>query len=178
MSGELDFDDIQDLMVRSELSGSPSEVHGHLSAMLCMDTDTDPAQWLTHFFGDETPHEGDLERETLESLYRQTRRQLSDLDFSFHPLLPDDQEPLALRAQALGEWCHGFLQGLGYSGEHAAWPGEAQEILRDFLEIVRLEVDSSEEADEEAYVELTEYVRIGVQCIQNELHSMTPEGRH
>ncbi|MEN9680743.1 MAG: hypothetical protein RLZZ627_636 [Pseudomonadota bacterium] len=178
MSVDLDFDTIQDLMIRGELSGSAAEVHGHLSGMLCMDTATDPAQWLEDFFGDETPQEGEYDRETFEALYRQTRRQLTDPDFSFQPLLPDDQESLDSRALALGEWCHGFLQGLGYSGETSEWPGESNEILRDFLEIVRLDVQTAEDADEEAYAELTEYVRVGVQVIQSELDAMTPEGRH
>ena len=40
MSVDLDFDTIQDLMIRGELSGSAAEVHGHLSGMLCMDTAT------------------------------------------------------------------------------------------------------------------------------------------
>jgi uncharacterized protein YgfB (UPF0149 family) len=143
-----------------------------------MDTTTDPAQWLEDFFGDETPQEGDYDRETFEALYRQTRRQLTDTDFSFQPLLPDDQESLDSRALALGEWCHGFLQGLGYTGETSHWPGESSEILRDFLEIVRLDAQTAEDADEEAYAELTEYVRVGVQVIQSELDAMTPEGRH
>ncbi len=178
MSGDLNFDAIHDLMVRSELSGSAAEVHGHLSGMLCMNTTIDPAQWLEDFFGDETPKAGDYERETFEALYRQTRRQLTDTDFSFQPLLPDDQESLDFRALALGEWCHGFLQGLGYSGETSGWPGESSEILQDFLEIVRLDAQAAEEADEDAYAELTEYVRVGVQVIQGELDAMTPEGRH
>ena len=178
MSGDLQFDDIQDLMDRGELSGSASEVHGYLSGMLCMDTATDPAQWLEDFFGEEAPKSGEHDRETLEALYRQTRRELTDLDFSFQLLLPDDESDLGQRALSLGEWCHGFLQGLGYSGESASWPGEAQEILRDFLEIVRLDAGATEDADEEAYAELTEYVRVGVQVVQGELQSMTPEGRH
>lgn len=178
MSVDLDFDTIQDLMVRGELSGSAAEVHGHLSGMLCMDTTTDPAQWLEDFFGDETPQAGDYDRETFEALYRQTRRQLTDIDFSFQLLLPDDHESLDSRAMALGEWCHGFLQGLGYAGDTSVWPGESSEILRDFLEIVRLDAQTAEEADEEAYAELTEYVRVGVQVIQGEIDAMTPEGRH
>lgn len=178
MSVDLDFDTIQDLMVRGELSGSAAEVHGHLSGMLCMDTTTDPAQWLEDFFGDETPQAGDYDRETFEALYRQTRRQLTDIDFSFQLLLPDDHESLDSRAMALGEWCHGFLQGLGYAGDASVWPGESSEILRDFLEIVRLDAQTAEEADEEAYAELTEYVRVGVQVIQGEIDAMTPEGRH
>lgn len=178
MSGDLHFDDIQDLMVRGDLSGSASEVHGYLSGMLCMDTSTDPAQWLSDFFGEEAPRPGDRDRETLEALHRQTRQELTDLDFSFELLLPDDEEGLEQRAAALGEWCHGFLQGLGYSGDSASWPGESQEILSDFLEIVRLDTRGTEDTDEEAYAELTEYVRVGVQVIQSELESMTPEGRH
>ena len=99
----------------------------------------DSDQWLSHFFGPELIHLEAGCRDELHRLFHQTRRQLVDFDFSFEPLLPDEEAPLEDRALALSDWCHGFLQGIGYSGPSAAWPGECSEILQDFLEIVRLD---------------------------------------
>ncbi len=178
MHQEVSFGDIQDALIGASASGSPSEAHGMLSGMLCVDLATDREQWLGDFFGPELADIHDHYRAQLCQLFEQTRRQLDDFDFSFQPLLPDEDEPLVTRAQALSEWCHGFLQGLGYTGQNTAWPGESADILNDLLEIVRLDSSLTDETDESAYTELAEYVRVAVQVIQQELVSQTSQQRH
>ncbi len=178
MNQTVSYDDIHEALLKSDLSGNASEVHGVLSGMLCMDVSLDPVQWLSHFFGPELVHiEGDS-RDDLHRLFHQTRGQLVDFDFSFEPLLPDEEAPLEGRALALSDWCHGFLQGIGYSGPSGAWPGECSEILQDFLEIVRLEATVTGETDETAFTELSEYVRVGVQVIRSEFENPTSTQRH
>ncbi len=103
---------------------------------------------------------------------------MEDFDFSFSPLLPDDDDSLQERADALGEWCRGFLLGLGYGSNSADWPGECTEILRDFVDITHLDPEASGEEDESAYAELAEYVRVGVQVIQRELRSRPSQRLH
>ena len=94
-------------------------------------------------------------------------------DADFEPLLPDDESPLALRADALSQWCQGFLYGLG-SGTTSD-PGkvsvEAGEIIRDFTEITHVGVDADEENEENevAFAEVVEFVRVGVQLLFAEL---------
>lgn len=178
MNDDVSFEEVQDALNNSDLSGTAAEAHGLLSGMLCMDVATDSRQWLGDFFGPELNEIREQDRRQLDRLYQQTRRQLVDFDFSFEPLLPDDEESLEARAQSLGEWCHGFLQGIGYSGKTSEWPGETTEILRDFLEIVRLDPAAAGEGDESAYTELTEYVRVGVQVIHSEFQSQTPPQHH
>ena len=62
----------------------------------------------------------------------------------FQPLLPADDESLDDRTAALGEWCQGFLYGLG-AGRAVPDPdtlkGEAAEVLRDITEITHVDVD-------------------------------------
>ena len=178
MNDDVSFEEVQDALIGSDLSGTAAEAHGLLSGMLCMDVATDCRQWLGDFFGPELNDIRGEDRLQLDRLYQQTRRQLVDFDFSFEPLLPDDEESLEARAQSLGEWCHGFLQGIGYTGKTSEWPGETTEILRDFLEIVRLDPAAAGEGDETAYTELTEYVRVGVQVIHSEFQSQTPPQHH
>jgi yecA family protein len=178
MMHDVNYADILDALNLSGMPGSAAEMHGLLSGMLCMDTSVNRQQWLEHCFDAEMD---DLEGEALanlERLFDQTRRQLFDFDFSFEPLLPADDHSLAGRAHALSEWCHGFLQGIGYQGANSRWPGECAEILGDLLEIVQLETVASSEADEVAYAELTEYVRVGVQVIHSELRSQEPRQLH
>jgi hypothetical protein len=178
MHKEISFGAIQDSLNVSGASGSAAEAHGLLSGMLCMDTAMESMQWLNDCFGAELEGIQGVDRVRLQQLFSQTRRQLADFDCSFEPLLPEDGDTLEDRALALGEWCHGFLQGIGYSGRDSGWPGECAEILRDFLEIVRLDPAVAGEADEIAYAELTEYVRVGVQVIHSKLLSRTPPQSH
>lgn len=178
MNPSVSYDDIHEALLKSDLSGNASEVHGVLSGMLCMDVSMDSDQWLSHFFGPELIHLEAGCRDELHRLFHQTLRQLVDFDFSFEPLLPDEEAPLEDRALALSDWCHGFLQGIGYSGPSAAWPGECSEILQDFLEIVRLDATVSGETDEQAFTELSEYVRVGVQVIRSEFENPTSTHRH
>ena len=48
-----------------------------------------------------------------------TRSQMDDEDLGFSLWLPDDDEPLEERTVSLGQWCSGFLAGLG-PGERPA----------------------------------------------------------
>ena len=88
-------------------------------------------------------------------------------------LLPGDEQPIDARATALGQWCQGFLYGLGTSAidDVTRLPGEVGEIVRDLSEITRIGVDGSEtlETNESAYAELVEFVRVGVQLLFEEL---------
>ena len=178
MGRDFRFDDIEALLARTDCEGTPSEMHGVLSGLLCLDGETPAAQWMVGFFGTEAPALETVDAADYHALYEETRRQLRDEDYGFRLLLPDDEERLPRRAQALGEWCHGFLQGVGYRGEGSDWPAPCGEILADFLEIVRLDAGDADEGDELAFSELSEYVRIGVKVIQGELVALTPMQHH
>jgi hypothetical protein len=179
MKHDFSYEDIQEAVSGRPGSGSAAEAHGLLSGMLCVDLGVNSRQWLRDFFGSEVMLPQGDEASRLNALFETTRRQLDDFDFSFEPLLPDDESPLEERALALGEWCQGFLLGVGYAGQNSGWPGECTEILRDLLEIGRLDPpEAAGEADETAYAELSEYVRVGVQVIRSEFHSQTPRQLH
>jgi uncharacterized protein YgfB (UPF0149 family) len=98
----------------------------------------------------------------------------------FTPLLPDDDVSLALRTDALAHWAQGFLYGLamGEIGRNPSLPGTVREILGDFAEISRATLSTDgdpadvyvgDEADEEAFFELHEFVRAGVQLVYDDL---------
>lgn len=178
MNQPISFEEIRDTLQYSTLAGGAADAHGLLSGMLCMDSATDSQQWLADCLGSEQDSLHAGSRTLLQQLFEQTRRQLVDFDFSFEPLLPGDEDPLEERAEALGEWCHGFLRGIGFTGKDSNWPGECSEILHDFLEIARLDHAASGETDETAYTELAEYVRVGVQVIHSELLALTPRRHH
>jgi uncharacterized protein YgfB (UPF0149 family) len=178
MKHEFSYRDIQDIVLDASDSGSAAEAHGLLAGLLCTDAGIDAGLWLEQILDPGATNPNGRDRALLDRLFEETRRQLDDFDFSFELFLPDDDRPLRERADALGEWCQGFLLGLGYGSKDSDWPGECTEILRDFVEISRLDPDVSGEADEAAYAELAEYVRVGVQVIRSELQSRTPKRLH
>ena len=91
----------------------------------------------------------------------------------FEPLLPDDEQPLNGRANALALWCTGFLYGLGtgHISDLEALNGDVGEIVRDFTEISRATGDDADadESNEQAYAELVEFIRVAAQVVFEEL---------
>ena len=86
-------------------------------------------------------------------------------EMGFSPLIPDDSELLSVRLGGLAEWCAGFLSGFGASVSERvsrdALHVDVQEILRDFASICGLDDEVDEdERDENAFMELYEYVRV------------------
>jgi uncharacterized protein YgfB (UPF0149 family) len=166
-------------IVQDRLSAdSVAEAHGTLAGMLCADSNMVCEEWLENVSGWDGSGGPARDNALLAQLFEETQRRLEDLNFSFEPLLPEDSSPLPERAAALGEFCHGFLAGLGYSNSKSEWPGECEEILQDFVEISRLSPEGKDESDEEAYTELFEYVRIGVQVVRSELQDSKPSRRY
>ena len=104
---------------------------------------------------------------------RATRAELASDQMDFQALLPDDDEPIAARAEALGQWCQGFLYGLGTQPipEPDQLPQDAGEVVRDMTALTQVAADSqeSDESNEQAYAELVEFVRVGAQLLFDEL---------
>ena len=114
----------------------------------------------------------------LEELFTATTAALLQPDMEFELLLPADEQPIEVRTAALAQWCQGFLYGLGSGAipDASELPGDAGEIVRDFVEITRAAVDAgqAEESNESAYAELVEFVRVGVQLLFEELGVLRP----
>ena len=96
--------------------------------------------------------------------------------------LPDDDEELFVRVQALAEWSQGFLVGFGtgVKANELEFSEEAQELLRDLVEISKLGPDRDqvpEEEDEVALNELEEYVRTAVMMLYSEFALKTASAR-
>lgn len=89
------------------------------------------------------------------------RAELEASELSFRPLLPTDERPLEERTGCLAHWCSGFLSGFG-AGEPTITPGEATEAVQLLEQIARAttEPEADTEAEESAYAELVEFVRM------------------
>lgn len=178
------FSELEDTLSRAGSACGPAECHGTVCGVLCVGADGDGA-WLAHLLEEAAGREADITagRRALLELRDTTRALLDAGTLEFTPLLPDDEISLAERTASLGEWCQGFLYGMGLAGDRLqvdALPDEAGEVLRDMGQIAQagFEGDADDDADEAAYAEIVEYVRVGVQLLYEELQpgTMPPAG--
>ena len=178
------FIDLREALARAGTECGAAECHGTVCGALCAGADGTDA-WLTHLL-DQAAGSAEAQRACRRELLklRDTSRTLLQAGtLEFTPLLPDDDIGLAERTAALGEWCQGFLYGLGLVGDRLhidALPDEAGEVLRDMGQIAQagFEGDADDDEDEAAYTEIVEYVRVGVQLLYEELQpvSVPPSG--
>jgi uncharacterized protein YgfB (UPF0149 family) len=172
----IDYSDLDQALRSLGFRLDAAEYHGALCGMLCvhevppenLGLDTDPPT-----DADAVP----VARQMLQQLRHDSLNHLCDPESGFSPLLPDDDEALDLRVDALAQWCQGFLYGLATRPAldlNQATP-ELREVVGDLIQIsragVQQEGDPDEDADENAYMELVEYVRAGVQLVFMELRS-------
>jgi uncharacterized protein YgfB (UPF0149 family) len=147
----------------------PAEAHGTLAGALCSSSDYGLLEWLHEILPDDSPEGEALQSSILQKVYDSMVRTLAGNEADFAPLLPDDEEPLQERAEALSQWCAGFLYGLGSgpAADPAKVSSEAGEIIRDLTEITQVGVDTDEqnEENEVAFAEVVEFVRVGVQLL-------------
>jgi uncharacterized protein len=170
----LSYADIQRVLVQSHALADAAEAHGTLSGALCAAATYHLDDWL----GEILP-EGRADAESaawLRALFESTTAALGDEQMGFQLLLPTDDDGLPLRTEALGEWCRGFLYGLGsgHLRDLQALGDEADEIVRDLTAITQVGVDpgDSDDSNEAAYAELVEFVRVGVQLLFERLEPL------
>ncbi len=124
------------------------------------------------------PDPGPAFRDVLGDLLEATRGQLTDDEMKLTLWLPDDEESLDDRTEALAQWCNGFLASIGAGDDQRldTLSTEGAEALADIQEIALAEVgggpdDDDEQLEEEegAFAEIVEYVRIAVLILREDL---------
>ena len=175
----MNFEYIDKIRQKSGISIDVSECHGKISACLCSENMTAEALLPEEINADESC----LSAETMQlktvllSLIAETLEQLNDAEMSFYPLLSPDAESLTDRTLNLSRWCQGFIDGFGLviAQKNISIDQIEQdiigEIIEDFSQISKLTSASvmNEDGEELAYMEVVEYVRVGVQLIFEEM---------
>ena len=174
-----DYQAITDALNKLETEVTPSEIHGTITGLLCAKTGAKAELWQYNLW----PHLSDSNNtdllasealEVLNQLHDITRLQLNDPQCELQLLLPNDEDPIDQRVNALGDWCQAYLVGLTLGGvnDFSPLPDNTREMANDLVEIARAgtsyDLEESEE-DENAYAELVEYLRVGVLLINEEL---------
>jgi yecA family protein len=178
MGQPIRHEDVQQALQRCGATWDAAQAHGLLSGRLAIAGTDAGFDWLSQVLeGTDTGNALRNECEViLSSLFESTYRSLSERRSEFEPLLPDDEDAAEARAAALAHWCEGFLHGLvsGQNNEvlkQKLGADPLAEIIKDILQITRAvaDGDSDEDADDEAYVELVEYLRVAAQLTFEEL---------
>ena len=182
-----DIPQLEDLLFNVDAALGATESHGALCGMLCAQGATEASQWMLHVLGEHEETSKLLQQtgKKLLKIHEISVEQMNASDAEFELMLPDDDESLEMRVEALGTWCQGFVYGLATGGikEDTVLPEDSKELIRDILEISRAgyvadneaelatEEENTEE-DEVAFMEVSEYVRMGILLIYEELQPL------
>lgn len=182
-----DIPQLEELLFDVDAALGAIESHGALCGMLCAQGATEAAQWMLHVLGEHEQTSKTLQQagKQLLQIHQLSVEQMNDSDAEFELMLPDDDEPLEARVEALGVWCQGFVYGLSIGGikENTELPEDSKELIKDILEISRAGyvvdeeaemavMEEDDEEDEVAYMEVSEYVRMGILLIYEELQPL------
>lgn len=187
---ELDYDDLQDLVLKLNIEIDVAELDGLVTGLLVRGPGVKAAvlmQCLHSFLTDSDPKPFDaLQQQYLIQLMApltERAQQLHTADgWAWEPLQPEEGRGLTAQVQSLSLWCAGFVHGVGValttqSGEamDAELPGDTHEQLADLGEISRADAHQLEGEDAEAdYAELFEYVRTVAYSCTLELSNWEP----
>lgn len=169
---QVTFPEIARVLDDLQSSVPAAESHGCLCGALCTTSHYSVERWLDELVA-QPDDAADDRRRPLSLLFTDTVRALRGDEMELELLLPDDDNALEDRAAALSQWCQGFLYGFGSGAPVDArqLPPDVDEVLRDLTHIGRAAVESRDgsEEEEQAYAQIVEYVRVGVQLIHDEL---------
>lgn len=162
-----DYDSVNETFLRVSDDISAAQAHGLICAFICCG-EANPQFWEGVRF--EELEKGDIvgkeAQTTMHELQSISQQQLDALDFEFRLLLPDDDASQTQRAEALGDWCYGFIGGLGLAGitDEEIESEDIKEILGSFSQIANIDHDGVMQNDEseKELEELMEYVRMAV----------------
>lgn len=164
----VDFDRVEQAL--DEAAVGAAEAHGVLAGMICASGPVGLSDWWSQIREDD---EQTAVPAVLGQVHAETSTSLAEVTGTFDLMLPDDEDDLGDRAEALHLWCSGFLYGYGVAGgrDPAQLPEDAAEVLRDIGQFAQASFDlgDDDEEDELAYSELVEYLRVGVLLLHETL---------
>lgn len=168
-----EFDEVTAILDQTEMKLHVSQVHGMVAGIISGDYEEE--NWREAIMGEPLVDEVN---KVLQRLHDATTKQFIEFLFELEMLLPGEDYSLTERAEALTVWCQGYLSGLQLAGVSIdKMPdAEATEAANDLIEIAKMNYEQvvASEEDEDAYIELVEFVRMAVILIYQSLHEDLP----
>ncbi len=174
----MEFPEIQEMLIQVNAINDVAESHAIAAGMLVANTAADKITWIKQVMGEieeSTLPPADVIK-SLGDWFEEIKSQMQDSNLRFELCLPDDDEPLDKRIAALQEWCRGFIFGIAMSGikDFGKLPEDTRDLITDFSRIgaeEEFDLDNVDES-EASYADISQYVRIGVLLINEELQPM------
>ncbi|MBV1876268.1 MAG: UPF0149 family protein [Pseudomonadales bacterium] len=182
------FNDLDEMLDGQQTPTDLAELHGRICGWLSAGAKLSDSIETEMLAGWQDTAEADLALddvklgEAIALLAGDIHSKLSDVDFGFQMLLPEDNVAINIRQQCISRWCAGFLSGFGLSGRFAEGEldSEIREVLTDLAQIAKLDENLADEipeddANESDVFEITEYVRMAAllvftECASRALH--------
>lgn len=166
-------------------------LHGTITGLACAGVEPGHAIWLEHLSECLDGVELDEHRDLMSALQTLVARDLSDGELGFQLLLPDSEEFLSVRAQALARWSESFV--CGFVAVTRELSEDDREVLNDIAAISQIDDgESAEETDrnrselnnpenassnEHDFMELCEYVRMAAMDLYRDSY-LEKNGEH
>ena len=179
MDQQTNYTDVSDCLDRAGIDALASEIHAIACGLLVANVAADKIKWVQELVpnleaGNVLQQEGVRE---IGKLFDNAQRELQDSQLRFELFLPDDEDALASRMEALQDWCQGFILGLSMAGitDYKKLPEDSRDLLQDFVNIGtsgEFDYDADDQESEIAFTDISQYVRVGVLLINEELQPM------
>jgi len=169
----LDFSSVQAILATESVEAHAAEIHGVLTGLVCAGYAFEGTDYLG-MVNDMLNNSEGLPKKVktvVRALFAQLWQDILDDSYSFQLMLPDDDDSIVERGNALGVWVQGFNLGFGLQQHKATvLSDDVKEVLTDFVEIANLSDEMEEdESTEQAFYEISEYVRISALLCFSEL---------
>lgn len=168
-----DFEALEYLLIVASTPFSPSYIHGMMTGLLCIEEKEAVVSWkrLYQAIGCLQDPVSAIYK-LFEKLFSCTLSELKNFESNLNLILPSDEQPLALRLEALADWCEGFIDGIKLTDinpELLLQNPTVKEVLSDFVQIKEVSSAAIEsDSNENNYMQLVEFVRVGALLIHAE----------
>lgn len=172
-----DYAALSQALEQQGVAMTAAEMHGLISGLLCGGNQDTSWTTLVHDLTNEGQAFPLALSQPLDNVYQDSRDALEGDDFSFQLMMPDNDDSVFIRADALSGWVNHFLLGLGMMQPKLGQAkGEVQELITDLRNIAQLsyEKDEDQEALAQALEEVAEYVRMGAIMCHTEFSLTLP----
>ncbi len=165
---------LDDWLVDNNSEIRASEVQGLLGGLMAVHFQISFKEFIAHLaeYAEVSVEKLAQINDSLELVYSMLCKSWTGIAVDFEMLLPDDDELIDERVDALGAWCGAFLAGLGLSGELSQslkMSVDARSALTDLSEITRIEVGDGSDDLEKAFFDVSEHVRLSAVLVLTDL---------
>ncbi|WP_417614639.1 UPF0149 family protein [Oceanisphaera sp.] len=175
----LNYDAFTSLLEHHNMVVTAAEVHGVICGLICGGMAQNDPRWQQHFnalLNDDFELPTELKK-AVNLLFSRVYEELINQS-RFELLMPDDDEPLDDRLEAMMEWAAAFLAGFGVvQQELNKASSELQEMIQDISSITQVsgDFDQEDEESETAFVVLYEHLKLGATLAFEEFGKGQPQ---